>query len=88
MSIYTVHAPPPQADETASDAERFVFVRDGFYFWAFLFAPLWMLRWRLWLVLMIYVLGTFALEVGLLLIRAPELTHMVIGVLIAMLIGL
>ena len=25
---------------------RFVFVRDGFHFWAFLLAPLWMLRHR------------------------------------------
>jgi Protein of unknown function (DUF2628) len=87
MSIYTVHAPPPQADDTAPDAERFVFVRDGFYFWAFVLAPLWMLRWRLWLVLLIYVLGMSVLEVGLWLIRAPALTHMVVELLIALLIG-
>ena len=36
--------------------ERFVFVRDGFSFWAFLLAPLWMLRHRLWLVLFGYVI--------------------------------
>ena len=33
------------------DPERFVFVRDGFHFWAFLLAPLWLLWHRLWLVL-------------------------------------
>ena len=87
MSIYTVHAPPPPADETAPDAERFVFVRDGFYFWAFLFAPLWMLRRRQWLVLLIYVLGMSVLEVGLWLIQAPALTHTVVELLIALLIG-
>jgi hypothetical protein len=88
MSIYTVHAPPPQADETAPDAERFVFVRDGLHFWAFLFAPLWMLRRRLWLVLLFYILGTSALAVVLWLIRAPTLMHLLVGALIALLIGL
>ncbi len=87
MPIYTVHAPPPHADETAPDAERFVFVRDGFHFWAFVFAPLWMLRWRLWLVLLFYVLGTSVIEVVLWLTRVPVITHMAVGVPIALLIG-
>jgi hypothetical protein len=87
MSIYTVHA-PPQADETAPAAERFVFVRDGFHFWAFLIAPLWMLWRRQWLVLLFYILGISVLEVGLWLTRAPALIHMVVGVPIALLIGL
>ena len=55
--IYTVHEPPLKADETRADPERFVFVRDGFSFWAFLLAPLWMLRHRLWLVLLGYRRG-------------------------------
>ena len=38
MPTYTVHEPPPRKGETARDPERFVFVRDGFYFWAFLLA--------------------------------------------------
>ena len=54
----------------APDPERFVFVRDGFSFWAFLLAPLWMLRHRLWLVLIGYVIVTVALQVGLRLIGA------------------
>ena len=51
MPTYTVHAPPPTPGRTARDPERFVFVRDGFHFWAFLLAPLWLLAQRLWLVL-------------------------------------
>ena len=51
MSVYTVHEPPLRAAEASPDPERFVFVRDGFYFWAFLLTPLWMLWHRLWLVL-------------------------------------
>ena len=53
MPVYTVHEPPPRdSDDAADAADRFVFVRDGFSFWAFLFAPLWMLWHRLWLVLL------------------------------------
>ncbi len=55
MPTYTVHAAPPRAGETASDPQRFVFVRDGFHFWAFALAPLWLLVHRLWLVLLGYV---------------------------------
>jgi len=40
MSIYTVHEPPLKAGESAPDPDRFVFVRDGFSFWAFLLAVL------------------------------------------------
>ena len=43
MSVYTVHEPPLRAASRIAEPERFVFVRDGFSFWAFLFAPLWML---------------------------------------------
>ena len=43
MPTYTVHEPPPRKRRSRADPERFVFVRDGFYFWAFLLAPLWLL---------------------------------------------
>ena len=49
MAVYTVHEPPLKRYETDADPERFVFVRDGFSFWAFLLGPLWMLRHRMWL---------------------------------------
>ena len=35
MAVYTVHQPPLRATDAAPDPQRFVFVRDGFYFWAF-----------------------------------------------------
>ena len=49
MPTFTVHAPPSKKGETTSAPERFVFVRDGFYAWAFVLAPLWLLWGRLWL---------------------------------------
>ena len=54
MAVYTVHEPPPKRTRPR-DPERFVFVRDGFSFWAFLLAPLWLLWHRLWLVLLGYI---------------------------------
>ena len=68
MAVYTVHEPPLRRHEIEVDATRFVFVRDGFAFWAFVLGPLWMLRHRLWLALIIYlamtVIGGIALHLA------------------------
>ena len=87
MSIYTVHEPPPKADAGEPDPERFVFVRDGFSFWAFLLAPLWMLRHRMWLVFLGYVIVTVALQVGLRLMGASTTVIMLAVALVSLLIG-
>jgi hypothetical protein len=62
MPVYTVHEPPRGDDDTLAHTARFHFVRDGFHFWAFLLAPFWMLRHRLWLEFIAYglILGVFA----------------------------
>src|SRR6187200_850743 len=65
MPIYTVHQPRLRKYETAPNPERFAFVRDGFSFWAFLFGPLWMLRHRMWLVLIGYAIVAAMLFGGL-----------------------
>ena len=36
MTVFTVHQPSPRKTEDVAPPERFAFVRDGFYFWAFL----------------------------------------------------
>ena len=86
MTIYTVHAPPPNND-SAPDPERFVFVRDGFYFWAFVLAPLWMLARRLWLVFVLFIIAAALLQVGLLLIGATPAIKLTVGLLCSLLIG-
>src|SRR5213596_1899745 len=48
MPVYTVHAPSPAGADLRA-ADKFVFVRDGFHFWAMVFGPLWLLWNRLWL---------------------------------------
>lgn len=88
MPAYTVHEPPPRdSDDPAQAADRFEFVRDKFSMWAFLFAPLWMVWRRLWLVLLLYVVLTAALQAGLWAIGAPAAIKFTVGVLVALLIG-
>ena len=88
MPIYTVHQPPLRAAETSPDPERFVFVRDGFYFWAFLLTPLWMLWHRLWLVLLIYVVVHFGLESAMSFLGAGVGGRFLVLALISLLVGI
>src|SRR5258708_34269123 len=87
MPICAVSEPPLRARESAPDPERFVFIRDGFSLWAFLLAPFWMLRHRLWLAFLGYVAGALALLVGLRLIAAPPPLTIVVSALLALLVG-
>ena len=87
MPTYTVHAPPAGQGETRSAPERFVFVRDGFHFWAFVLTPLWLLLHRLWLAFVIYVIGCGLIALGLLVLRAPASAQVLAGFLIALFIG-
>jgi hypothetical protein len=88
MSVYTVHEPPMHAAGALADAERFVFVRDGFSFWAFIAAPLWMLWHRMWLVLLGYVLLTIILTGALAVLGASLAALAIVGFALALLIGL
>ena len=88
MAVYTVHEPPLKGDETEPNPERFEFVRDGFYFWAFLLAPLWMLRHRLWLVLVLYILVNAALHIGLSLAGTTGFVRAGLAFLVALLVGI
>ncbi len=88
MSVYTVHQPPLGAADAAGDPYRFVFVREGFSWWAFLLTPLWMLRHRLWLALAIYLLISAPLDVALRALGASVFTIVIVGLLISLLVGL
>jgi hypothetical protein len=88
MPTYTVHAPQAAPTSDASRAaERFVFVRDGFHFWAFILAPLWLLAHRLWLALLVYIVGNGILGVGLAFARVSSNIQLIVALLIALLIG-
>lgn len=87
MTIYTVHEPPRrQSDQVHADGFRFV--RDGFYLWAFVFPPLWMIWHRLWLVLLLSAAGIAVLDFGLAASRIPATSIVIIDLLIAWLVAL
>jgi hypothetical protein len=87
MPTYTVHAPPSR-NGSAADPQRFAFVRDGFHFWAFLLAPVWLLAKRLWLVFVGYVVLIAAIEAGYYFLKLPQGSQIAIDFLINVLIGL
>jgi Protein of unknown function (DUF2628) len=87
MAVYTVHEPPLKRYDSAPDPDRFVFVRDGFSFWAFVLGPVWMLRYRMWLVLVLYVALQVALQVALHRLAVAREVAVVVGLLLALLIG-
>jgi hypothetical protein len=88
MTIYTAHAPPLRGSETAYDPARFKFIRDGFYFWAFVFGPLWLLFKRLWVVLVLYIVAVAVLNAALWLIGVPRATYGLVSLLVHLLVGL
>jgi hypothetical protein len=88
MPTYTVHSPqPPRTSDASRATEQFVFVRDGFHFWAFVLAPLWLLVHRLWLALLIYVVGYGALSFGFAFARVSSNIQLIVALLIALLMG-
>jgi Protein of unknown function (DUF2628) len=89
MPTFTVHQPPPKKGEaeSAPNPERFMFVRDGFYFWAFVLAPVWLLAKRLWLALLGYLVLSGLLGAALYVIGAPSPVKFLASFLIGLLVG-
>jgi hypothetical protein len=90
MPTYTVHEPPPrqgEKGESVASPERFVFVRDGFYFWAFVLAPVWLLLRRLWLALVIYLVFSGVLGFALSWLRVSTGLQFLAEVMVALGVG-
>ena len=86
MPVYTVHAPTAYAaDFRATD--KFMFVRDGFHFWAFLFGPLWFIAHRLWLALAAYVVIVAAIAGLMVALRTGDEARSVVVLIVALLTG-
>jgi hypothetical protein len=87
MPVYTVHAPTANgADLGATD--KFVFVRDGFHFWAMIFGPLWLLWNRLWLATIGWIIAVIALDLVLAKLGVGRGAIFFGNVLVALLMGL
>jgi Protein of unknown function (DUF2628) len=72
VTAYTVHEPPNPPADRLDCAERLVFVKDGFSWLAALFTPLWMIAHRMWLGLLLYLVGVLALVLALLRLDVSE----------------
>ncbi len=88
MPVYTVHEPPVRTPGALADPARFAFVRDGFYWWAFLLTPLWMLWRRLWLVLVLYLVVSIGIETAMRIFGASGGMISLVAVLISLFVGL
>jgi hypothetical protein len=88
MPTFTVHEPPPRKDGSVAAPERFVFVRDGFHFWAFALAPFWLLMKRLWLAFFLYAVFNVIIAVALTFMRAPSSLRIAVMLAIALAVGL
>lgn len=86
MAVYTVHA--PLAPDLRDEADKFVFVRDAFHFWALLLGPLWLIWHRLWLVLLGYVVVMLVVGSVLALLGAAADVRSLVFLLLALLMGL
>src|SRR5262245_24038400 len=87
MAIYSVFAPPGRHRGSIDTAQRFVFVRDGFSWGAFIFGPLWMLRHGLILAPVAWVVLVALLVVAARFWSVPSGTETTVIVLLALLTG-
>jgi hypothetical protein len=88
MPVYTVLEPLEKGGSVVERADRIVLLRDGFSWSAFLFTPLWLLYQRLWLVVLAYSVAMVGLQVALRWAGVGPGGQLLVGFLIALLIGL
>ena len=86
MPVYTVHAPITAGTDLRS-TDRFVFVRDGFHFWAALLGVIWLAWHRLWLALIGWIVVVVAVDVILLKLGIGGGTVFWVDILLAILLG-
>ena len=86
MPVYTVHAPITSSVDLAT-ADRFVFVRDGFHFWAAVLGIVWLAWHRLWLALLGWIVLITAIDFGMTRLGVDGGTIFFVDLLLALLLG-
>jgi len=87
MPTYTVHEPPPRKNESVASPERFIFVRDGFHFWAFLLPPLWFIAKRLWVALILYMIVAIGLAYAMSWAKVPSTGRFIAEFMFMLIVG-
>ncbi len=88
MAVYTVHAPASFGVDVRTTPDRIVFIRDGFYFWAFIAAIIWLVWHRLWLATLGYLVVVVAVQLLLTALGASSIAQLIVFAVIALLTGL
>lgn len=83
MRFFTLHERP---GKTGGDADLLA-VKTGFSWWAAIMPPLWLLRHRLWLGLVAYLLFSTVFGIALELLDVAEPAATAIGIALSLLIG-
>ena len=66
MTVYSVYEPSSEVADLTLRADRLAFVKEGFSWIAFLVPVLWLFFYRMWLELIVFLVGFAALD------RPPE----------------
>jgi hypothetical protein len=88
MPAFAILEPPAYQHAAIEHAERIIFLPERFSLGAFLFGPLWMIWRRLWVVLIIYLVGAGLIAYGLRLLGINWIAVGLVFGLIHLLIGL
>jgi hypothetical protein len=87
MPVYTVHAPITN-DANMAATDRFVFVRDGFHFWAAVLGVVWLAWHRLWLALLGWIVLMAGIDFAMVRLGMTGGTIFFADLLLALLLGL
>jgi hypothetical protein len=87
MPAFTVLEPPGQHTAT-EHADRFMFLHEKFRLGAFLFGPLWIIWQRLWVGLIVYLVGLGLIGYGLRLLGIGWIVVAFVFALVHLLVGL
>ena len=88
MPAFAILEPPGHQHAAIEHADRFIFLPDSFSLGAFLFAPLWMIWRRVWVVLIVYLVGVGSIGYGLRLLGLGWTAAAMVFALIHLLVGL
>lgn len=87
MPVYTVHAPVANGADLAA-TDKFVFVRDGFHFWAAVAGVIWLAWHRLWLALIGWLVLTFVIDYALARLGVGRSAIFLVDLVLMVLLGL
>jgi hypothetical protein len=86
MPVYTVHA-PVISNANGRVTDRFVFVRDGFHFWAALLGVVWLAWHRLWLALIGWIVLMAVIDIAMVRLGVGAMAVLLADLLLALLLG-